>query len=124
MRIKILTLVLSIFLISCNKIQLVESNIKYTELPNEIKQHMFEDNFIDLNNPKKFKEESRKTFLPWIYETQLIRLSDNKSYKIDFNKEYRSSTFIILDDFLYTTNDYNIYEQDSLKYTFSKYLIK
>jgi len=124
MRIKIITFVLSIFFVSCNKIQLVESDIKYKYLPNEVKKHIFEDNFIDLNNPKKYKEESRKTFLPWIYETRLIRLTDNESYKIDFDKEYRSSTLIILDDFLYTTNNYNIYEQDSLKYTFSKYLIK
>lgn len=124
MRIKIFTLVLAVFFVSCNKIQLVESDIKYTDLPNEVKKHIFEDKFIDLNNPKKYKEESRKTFLPWIYETRLIRLTDNESYKIDFDKEYRNSTLVILDNFLYTTNNYNIYKRDSLKYTFSKYIIK
>jgi len=124
MRIKTLLFVLSIFFISCNKIQLVEADIKYTDLPKEVKNHIFKDQFVDLNNPKKYKEESKKTFLPWINKTRIIRLTDNKSYKIDFNKEYRSSTIIVLDDFLYTTNDYNIYEQDSIKYTFSKYLIK
>ena len=124
MRIKTLLFVLSIFFISCNKIQLVEADIKYTDLPKEVKNHIFKDQFVDLNNPKKYKKESKKTFLPWINKTRLIRLTDNKSYKIDFNKEYRSSTIIVLDDFLYTTNDYNIYEQDSIKYTFSKYLIK
>lgn len=124
MRVAILAFVLSIFIISCNKIQLVEADLKYTDLPKEVKKHIFEDQFVDLNNPKKYKEESRKTFLPWIYETRLVRLTDNKSYKIDFNKEYRSLTLIIIDDFLYTTNDYNVYEQDSVKYTFSKYMIK
>ena len=124
MRVTILTFVLSIFILSCNKIQLVEADLKYTDLPREVKKHIFEDQFVDLNYPKKYKEESRKTFLPWIYETRLVRLTDNKSYKIDFNKEYRSSTLIIMDDFLYTTNDYNIYQQDSVKYTFSKYMLK
>ena len=124
MSIKIYTLILSLLFISCNEIQLVESNIKYTDLPTEVKKNIFEDKFVDLNKPKKYREESRKTFLPWIYETRLIRIKDNKSYKIDFNKEYDSSTLIVLDDYLYTTNNYNIYEQDSLTYTFSKYIIK
>ena len=124
MRIKIYTLILSLLFISCNEIQLVESNIKYTDLPTEVKKSIFEDKFVDLNKPKKYREESSKTFLPWIYETRLIRIKDNKSYKIDFNKEYDSSTLIVLDDYLYTTNNYNIYEQDSLTYTFSKYIIK
>lgn len=124
MRIKIYTLILSLLFISCNEIQLVESNIKYTDLPTEVKKNIFEDKFVDLNKPKKYREESSKTFLPWIYETRLIRIKDNKSYKIDFNKEYDSSTLIVLGDYLYTTNNYNIYEQDSLNYTFSKYIIK
>ena len=124
MRIKIYTLILSLLFISCNEIQLVESNIKYTDLPTEVKKSIFEDKFVDLNKPKKYREESSKTFLPWIYETRLIRIKDNKSYKIDFNKEYDSSTLIVLGDYLYTTNNYNIYEQDSLTYTFSKYIIK
>ena len=124
MSIKIYTLILSLLFISCNEIQLVESNIKYTDLPTEVKKNIFEDKFVDLNKPKKYREESRKTFLPWIYETRLIRIKDNKSYKIDFNKEYDSSTLIVLDDYLYTTNNYNIYEEDSLTYTFSKYIIK
>ena len=124
MSIKIYTLILSLLFISCNEIQLVESNIKYTDLPTEVKKNIFEDKFVDLNKPKKYREESRKTFLPWIYETRLIRIKDNKSYKIVFNKEYDSSTLIILDDYLYTTNNYNIYEEDSLTYTFSKYIIK
>ena len=124
MRIKIHTLILSLLFISCNEIQLVESNIKYTDLPTEVKKNIFDGKFVDLNRPKKYREESSKTFLPWIYETRLIRIKDNKSYKIDFNKEYDSSTLIVLDNYLYTTNNYNIYEQDSLTYTFSKYIIK
>ena len=124
MRIKILSILLTIFFISCNKIQLVKSDIKYNDLPNQIKENIFNDQFVDLNNPNKYKVEYRKTFLPWINETRIIRLTDNKSYEIDFDKEYCSSTLIILDDFLFTTNNYNIYEQDIIKYAFSKYLIK
>src|SRR5690606_20299636 len=117
MRIKILSILLTIFFISCNKIQLVKSDIKYNDLPNQIKENIFNDQFVDLNNPNKYKVEYKKTFLPWIKETRIIRLTDNKSYEIDFDKEYCSSTLIILDDFLFTTNNYNIYQQDSIKYT-------
>lgn len=124
MRTKILSILLTIFFISCNKIQLVKSDIKFADLPNQVKQNIFKDQFVDLNNPNKYKVEYRKTFLPWINETRIIGITDNKSYKIDFNKEYCSSTLIVLDDFLFTINNYNIYEQDIIKYAFSKYLIK
>jgi hypothetical protein len=113
-----------VFLISCNDVELIETDIKYSNLPKEVKTFIFKDNFYDLNKPIRFKLESRKTFLPWIYETKLIRLKDNKSYKIDFDKEYSSSSLIISDDYLFTTNNYNVYIEDSLKYTFTKYLIE
>ena len=124
MRRRLFVLVLSVFLISCNDVELIETDIKYSNLPKEVKTFIFKDNFYDLNKPIRFKLESRKTFLPWIYETKLIRLKDNKSYKIDFDKEYSSSSLIISDDYLFTTNNYNVYIEDSLKYTFTKYLIE
>lgn len=124
MRRRLFILVLSVFLISCNDVELIETDIKYSNLPKEVKTFIFKDNFYDLNKPIRFKLESRKTFLPWIYETKLIRLKDNKSYKIDFDKEYSSSSLIISDDYLFTTNNYNVYIEDSLKYTFTKYLIE
>jgi hypothetical protein len=121
---RLFTLVLSIFLISCNDIELIETDIRYSDLPKEVKTHILKDDFYDLNKPIRFKLESRKTFLPWIYETKLIRLEDNKSYKIDFDKEYSSSSLIISDDYLFTTSNYNVYIEDSLKYTFKKYQIE
>lgn len=85
---------------------------------------MFESKFYDLNRPIRFKVVDEITFLPWIYKTKIIRIKDNKSYKIDFNKEFRISTLIISEDYVYTTNNYNIYEVDSLKYSFTKYRLK
>ena len=118
------TLVLSgLFYSSQDRLQLVDSNIKYTDLPSEVKVHIFKGEFVDLNNPNKYSIESYQTLLPWVYESRLIRLKDNKAYQLDFDGEYDHLTFIIKDDYLYKTNNYNIYEHDSLKYTFAKYLI-
>ncbi|MBU8882473.1 hypothetical protein CBW16_10810 [Flavobacteriaceae bacterium JJC] len=114
----------SLILIGCNDLTLIKSDIKYSDLPREVKDKIFENEFYDLNEPAKFKIESSKTLLPWIHETELIRINDNKSYKIDFDKEYNSSTLVIFENYLYTTNNYNIYKSDSLYYTFSKYLIR
>ena len=116
--------ILSLITIGGNDLKLIKSDINYFDLPKEVKAKIFENEFCDLNEPVKFKIESKKTFLPWIYKTKLIRLKDNKSYKINFDKEYNSSTLIILKDSLHTTNNYNVYKKDSLSYKFSKYLLK
>jgi hypothetical protein len=121
MRIIFYLAISSILLMSCNDAKLTATDIKYTDLPKDVKTHIFKDEFYDLNKPVRFKVENHKTFLPWVIETKLIRLEDNKSYEIDFEKEYSISTLIIFEDYLYTTNNYNIYIKDSLKYTFSKY---
>ena len=83
---------------SCKDVKLTEKDIKYTDLPKEVKTHIFKDEFYDLNKPVRFKIQNHKTFLPWVNETKLIRLKDNKSYEIDFEKEYRISTLIIFED--------------------------
>ncbi len=123
MRIITYILILSTTIISCNDLKLIKSDIEYSKLPIEVKDYIFESKFKDLNKPEKYKVENYQTLLPWIYKTKIIRLRDNKSYKINFDKEFNISTLII-NDSLYTTNNYNIYPIDSLKYTFSKYLIK
>lgn len=104
---------------------LEHAKLSFFELPNEVKKQVFKVNFIDLNKPNKYVMVTTKNnFLPWIYNTEIQRLSDRKIYKISsINHEY-GEVFIILNEKLYIPNHYNIYESDSLSYKFTCYSLK
>jgi hypothetical protein len=112
-------------LFGCNSkgIDSLENKIlPYSDLPIEVKQNIFTKDFIDLNNPKKYIEVSKQHKLfGWIYETEIHRKSDSKIYKMKSLKGECGAHLIILGDYLYIPNHYNIYEQDSLMYNFTRF---
>jgi hypothetical protein len=122
------TAFLSIFLLSCNSkgIDRLEKTIlSYSELPDEVKQHIFMQDFIDLNKPEKYKEVTKQhKFLPWIYETEIHRISDSKVFKMKSLKGEWGSHLILLNDYLFIPNHYNIYVDDSLNCNFSRFRLE
>lgn len=131
-KMKKLTLIFAAFvsigLLSCNSKgidRLEKTTLSYTELPNEVKQYIFKKDFIDLNKPNKYKEVSKQNkFLHWIFETEIHRISDSKIFKMKSLKGEWGSHLIILNDYLYIPNHYNIYEDDSLSYNFSRFKLE
>ena len=123
-----LVIFLSISLLSCNSkgIDRLEKTIlTYTELPREVKQYIFTKDFIDLNKPVQYKEVFKQhKFLPWIYETEIHRENDSKIFKMKSLKGEWGLHLIILNDFLYIPNHYNIYEADSLSYNFTRFKLE
>jgi hypothetical protein len=119
------SILISIVMYGCNSKgvdRLEKTILPYSELPNEVKQHIFSNDFIDLNNPNKYKAVSKKhKLLGWIYETEIHRKSDSKIFKMESLKGEWGSHLIILGDYLYIPNHYNIYEHDSLKYNFTRF---
>lgn len=121
----IFAIFLSIVLFGCNSkgIDRLEKTIlSYTELPDEVKQQIFIKDFIDLNKPSKYKQVIKQhKFLPWIYETEIHRISDSRIFQMKSLKGEWGYHLIILDDYLYIPNHYNIYENDSLNYNFTRF---
>lgn len=116
---------LSIGLLSCNSKgidRLEKTKLSYSELPDEVKQQIFLKDFIDLNKPSKYKQVIKQNkFLGWIYETEIHRISDSEIFQMKSLKGEWGYHLIILDDYLYIPNHYNIYEVDSLNYNFSQF---
>ena len=103
--IKILLLLLS--LTACNNktktistLDLEKVVINYKELPAPVKKKVFPPN----NGLITFGEE-------------------NREYSIDKDGPM-GSRYIIYGDSLYISNHYNIYEEDSLQYTFTRYILR
>ncbi len=119
---------LSIIQLSCNSEgidRLEKKKLNYSELPNEVKKHIFIKDFIDLNKPIKYNEVSKQhNFLNWTFETEIHRKSDSKIFEMKSLKGEWGSHLIILNDYLYIPNHYNIYETDSLSYNFSRYKLE
>lgn len=121
----VLALFLIIVLFSCNSKgidRLEKTVLSYSELPDEVKQQIFTKDFIDLNNPQKYKQVNKQhSFLRWIYQTEIHRISDSEIYQMKSLKSEWSNHLIIVDDYLYIPNHYNIYKSDSLNYNFSRF---
>ena len=120
----ITTLISALIFTSCsNSIgieNLEHTKLNFSELPKEVKKQVFKVNFIDLNKPNKYKVITTKNnFMPWVYNTEIKRLSDRKIYKKSSIKGEYGEVFIILNERLYIPNHYNIYESDSLLYEFT-----
>lgn len=119
---------LSTLLLGCNSKgvdRLEKIILPYSELPNEVKQQIFSYDFMDLNEPSRYKEVLKThSFLRWIKETEIHRISDSKIFKMkSLNGEW-GYHLIILDNYLYIPNHYNIYEPDSLKYNFTRFKLE
>jgi hypothetical protein len=119
---------LSIVLFGCNSKgvdRLEKIILPYSELPYAVKEQIFTYDFIDLNEPSIYKKVLKThSFLRWINETEIHRISDSRIFKMkSLNGEW-GYHLIILDNYLYIPNHYNIYEHDSLKYNFTRFKLE
>lgn len=121
----IFSIFISIVLFSCNSKgvdRLEKTILSYPELPYQVKQQIFTKDFVDLNKPSKYKQVTKHhKFLPWIYETEIHRINDAKIFQMKSLKGEWGYHLIILDDYLYIPNHYNIYVDDSLNYNFTRF---
>lgn len=120
----IFILIFSSLIISCKSVKLdklEKTTLSYSDLPLEIKKHIFNENFYDCSQPKKYKVISKQDFIfGWIYYTEIHRISDRKFIKMKEFKQEWGNHIIILNDYLYFPNHYNINESDCLKYNFTR----
>lgn len=130
------SLLIIIIFSSCNSTGIENLNtslIKYENLPNEVKKVMFENDYIEkdgnislnlfteLNEIAKYQYISKQNWLmPWVYNGEIVRKSDDKRLKLDFSTEH-GSKYVIQNDYLYVPRHYNIYMKDSLNYSFSRF---
>ena len=134
----ILFLLIPTLLLSCNSTEVRNLNnetVEYSDLPRDVKNVVFEPYysdpndsnrstyFIDLNNPPRYTEVSKQSFLPWIYNSELHRIDDGKIFKLNFSDEY-GHKIVILEDFLFIPQHPSIWKHDSASYTFSKFSLK
>lgn len=127
-----------ILLLSCNSTEVRNLNtktVKYSDLPQDVKNVVFEPYytdpndsaistfFIDLNNPPRYIEVSKQSFLPWIYNSELHRIEDGKIFKLNFNAEY-GYKIVVLEDFLFIPQHSSIFKADSSSYSFSRFSLK
>jgi hypothetical protein len=129
----------SIGLLGCKSVGIEycdKKSLHYSGLPKEVKSVIFEgyfkdphssniySSFKDLNEPYRYFETSEQTFfLPWVYKQYLHRIEDDKIFKIDISSEH-GSTKIVLNDYLYVAQHYNIYKKDSSNYSFTRYTLE
>ncbi len=98
--------------------------IQYKDLPNKVKEVMFETEYIELNKILRFEHVSKQDrILPWVYNSEIHRKSDGKKIKLNFSTEHRSR-YIIHENYMYVPKHYNIYKADSLKYSFSRFYLE
>jgi hypothetical protein len=134
----LLFLFIPTLLLSCNSTEvknLSNETVEYSDLPQEVKNVVFEPYysdpndsdrstfFIDLNNPPRYTEVSKQSFLPWIYNSELHRIDDGKIFKLNFSDKY-GYKIVVLEDFLYIPQHSSIWKHDSSSYTFSKFSLK
>jgi lipoprotein len=121
---------------------LEKKKINYQELPKPVKERIFslygdlpeeeQDRieykhiFRDLNNPPKYEYYTKQEFFfRWIYNGYIKNKETKKVYTLKKEiTEERGSEFIIYGDSLYIPNHYNIYEKDSLSYTFTRFILR
>ncbi len=128
-----------ILLQSCNSVNIESLETKvvqYVDLPKEVKNVLFESDYIelngvislnlftDLNEISKYEYLSKQHWLmSWVYNSELYRKTDKKTIKLDFKSEY-GSKYIIHLNYLYVPRHYNIYKADSLNYSFSSFKLE
>ncbi|MEC5395946.1 hypothetical protein [Bergeyella sp. RCAD1439] len=137
---KVLIVFIVLGLISCEKkINSLDSKIlKYEELPKAVKNKVFYSNgrlqevgnphdfsFQEINTPKQYEYYTKKEwFFPWIYK-EYIKDKDSKiEYSLKAIGEERGNRYIVYGDSLYIANHYLLYEEDSLSYTFTRFILR
>lgn len=129
---------------SCEKhiSSLEQKELKYDQLPKLVKERMFnlygdfseeeqdrmeyKHTFRELNIPAKYEFYTKQEFFfRWIYNGYIKSKKTGKIYslkkEIDVERGYPR---IIYKDSLYIPNHYNIYEEDSLSYTFTRFILE
>lgn len=141
----LLTILLS--LTACNNktktistLELEKVVINYKELPVSVKKKVFPPNnglitigeenreeyesFQEANNPKKYEYYTKQDpQLAWVHDPYIRNKKTKQEYSIDKDGPM-GSRYIIYGDSLYISNHYNIYEKDSLSYTFTRFILK
>ncbi|HBV17309.1 hypothetical protein [Chryseobacterium carnipullorum] len=105
---------------------LKRQEINYSKLPAKVRKVIFKnnENFIELNMSKRYSYNTKKTFLPWIYKGIITNIKSNKQYEVSNNGQQMGGLYVVYGDSLYISNQYNIYEKDSITYSFTKFLLK
>lgn len=148
MRNKVLSIV-AISIISCSPKQsivsidnLEKTRLHYSELPTKVKKKVFVPNngimkigeedspdfapFQEVNTPPIYEYyEEKDAEMAWIYHGYIKNKNNKKVYylekPVDRPTNYR---YIVDKDYLYIANHYNVYERDSLSYTFTRYSLR
>lgn len=128
-------------MISCNKpiSSLEKKELKYQELPKIIKDKIFYSNgllqdidnpndndFQEINTPKRYEYYTRQNFFfAWVYEGYIKNKETGKVYSLKQESGIEmGSRCIVYGDSLYIPNHYNIHREDSLNYTFTRFILK
>lgn len=131
-------------IVSCNKNinSLDQEILSYKQLPKPVKERLFDLYgdlpkekkikaeylyfFRDLNKPLKYEYYIKKElFFNWIYDGYIKNIETGNIYLLEKKSEVeRGEPNIIYGDSLYIPNHYNIFAQDSLNYTFTKFILK
>ena len=119
-------------------LDLEKTIIDYKDLPSKVKERVFygeamklgeedEERFQSLqetNNPKKYEYYTKQDpQLAWVHDPYIRNKKTKQEYSIDKDGPM-GSRYIIYGDSLYISNHYNIYEEDSLSYTFTRFILK
>ena len=112
--------------------------INYKDLPSKVKERVFygeamklgeedEERFQDFqetNNPKKYEYYTKHDpLLAWVHAPYIRNKKTKQEYFI-YEDGPMGGRYIIYGDSLYISNHYNIYEEDSLRYTFTRYILR
>lgn len=128
---KIILSIALFLLLSCGKTtddDLEKTTLHYTELPKPVKRAFFYDEYYDhlmeLNTPKRYEYISKQNIImQWVYTGYISKKGDFRKYEIDPNNKY-GVPYIVYGDSLYVPNQWNIVPQDSLNYTFTRFILE
>lgn len=147
MKNKKLILLALLGLISCSTKYISTESLKkevvnYQDLPIKVKQRVFPPNngfmklgeennegfqiYQEANIPKRYEYyEEKDKEMPWIYMSYIKDKTTKKIYHIEQPVDREMNTrYIVYEDSLYIANHYNIYEKDSINYTFTKFILR
>lgn len=141
MKDKIILIGMISMIISCNKPidSLEKKELKYQELPKAVKGKVFYSNgilqdidnpndndFQEMNTPKRYEYYTKQNFFfAWIYEGYIKSRKTGTVYSLKReSNEEMGSRYVVYGDSLYIPNHYNIYREDSLSYTFTRFILK
>lgn len=127
--------------ISCNKpiSSLKKKELKYQELPKVVKSKVFYSNgilqdmdnpddndFQEINTPKRYEYYTKQNFFfAWVYEGYIKNRETGTTYSLKPESGVElGGRYVVYGDSLYIANHYNIYKEDSLSYTFTRFILR